>query len=104
MATKKTDKVAVEEKVKEPIEEPIEAPAEEVEEEPKRVRIKLPLIEGEDPEKVVGINGKYYKIRRGKWVDVPPEVAEVLDNSDAQMVSALEFQSEYEGKGKEFDW
>lgn len=93
MATKKTDKVAAEEKATESAEE----------KEP-RVRIKLPLIEGEDPEKVVGINGKYYKIRRGKWVDVPPEVAEVLDNSDAQMVSAMEFQSEYEGKGKEFDW
>ena len=101
MATKKTDKVAVEEKVKEPVEIPAEEP---VEKEPERVRIKLPLIDGEDPEKVVGINGKYYKIRRGKWVDVPPEVAEVLDNSDSQMVSALEFQSEYEGKGKEFDW
>ena len=88
MAAKKTDKVeTVETKSEEP-----------------RVRIIVPYIEGEDPEQVVGVNGKFYQIRKGVYVDVPPEVAEVLENANMQMVRAREFQAEYEGKGKEFDW
>lgn len=91
MATKKTDKA-----------EPAETKTNV--KEPERVRIIVPYIEGEDPEQVVGVNGKFYQIRKGVYVDVPPEVAEVLENANMQMVRAREFQAEYEGKGKEFDW
>ncbi len=94
MATKKTDKVAVETVNNE----------EPKKDETERVRIIVPFIDGEDPEQVVGVNGKFYKIRKGVYVDVPAEVAEVLENSNLQMVRAREFQAEYEGKGKEFDW
>lgn len=33
---------------------------------------------------VVGINGKKWQIKRGVDVEVPPEVAEVIKNSEAQ--------------------
>lgn len=69
--------------------------------EPARVRIIVPYIDGEDEELTVGINGKYYKIRKGVYVDVPPEVAEVIENSNSQMVRAREFQRQYEGTGKD---
>ena len=48
------------------------------------VRIQLPRA-GKDEEKIVfvGVNGKGYAIERGKEVEVPLSVAEVLRNSEA---------------------
>ena len=37
----------------------------------------------------VGVNGRSYMIRRGEEVEVPPEVAEVLEHSAAQDAAAL---------------
>lgn len=46
------------------------------------VTIHLPRApRGERNFQFVGVNGKAYKIMRGVDVEVPPEVAEVLENS-----------------------
>jgi hypothetical protein len=47
----------------------------------KRIRIRIDEArESSEPNPVfVGVNGRGYQIRRGKEVDVPPEVAHVLD-------------------------
>jgi len=43
--------------------------------------INIPYIEGEAPDLTVGINGKLYKIQKGKPVEVPIAVAKVIWNS-----------------------
>lgn len=65
---------------------------EEVKEEPKdkRVSIMIPYVEGEDPEVTVWVNNHCTKIRKGNMVEVTPEVAEVLQNSNKQMMVAQE--------------
>lgn len=39
----------------------------------------------------VGVNGKGYYVPRGKSVQVPPEVAEVLRNREKQLAQAEEY-------------
>ena len=57
-----------------------------------KVRVKLPTLgAGEEHNRIVGVNGKLYKIQRGIWVDVPEAVAEILDSSDAMIEKAEEF-------------
>lgn len=60
-----------------------------------KVAIMLPYIEGEDREVTVGVNGVYTKIRKGSVVRVSPEVAEVLENSNQQMMRALDNQEKF---------
>lgn len=60
-----------------------------------KVAIMLPYIEGEDREVTVGVNGVYTKIRKGVVVRVSPEVAEVLENSNQQMMRALDNQEKF---------
>jgi hypothetical protein len=60
------------------------------------VKVFIPYEEGEKKEQFVGVNGKTYQIVKGKWVDVPPEVAEVIQNSDLQMISARDNQEKFE--------
>lgn len=43
---------------------------------------------GEQNFQFVGVNGKAYKIMRGVDVEVPPEVAEVLKNSEEARAEA----------------
>lgn len=54
---------------------------------------------------VVGVNGKYYQIRRGIPVDVPKSVAEVIANSKKQDYNAAEYsirkEQEYIQRSKE---
>lgn len=45
---------------------------------------------------VVGVNGKYYQIRRGIQVSVPRAVAEVIANSRAQDSAAADYSEEKE--------
>jgi hypothetical protein len=66
------------------------------------VTIMVPMIEGEDPYINVGINGHYTQIKRGVAVEVSKAVAEVIQNSNMQMMAALEKQKEFEDQ--EFDW
>lgn len=56
---------------------------------------------------VVGINGKKWQIKRGVDVEVPPEVAEVIRNSEAQKgltENALdEKAAEFEAESKKYE-
>ena len=40
----------------------------------------------------VSVNGVSYKIRRGVEVEVPPEVAEVLEHAEEMAMEAMEYE------------
>lgn len=61
-----------------------------------RVAIMVPYIEGQDPEVTVIVNYKVTKFRKGVTVKVKPDVAEVLANSNQQMMAAYENQKKFE--------
>nr|DAL59428.1 MAG TPA_asm: hypothetical protein [Bacteriophage sp.] len=65
---------------------------------PKTVVIQLPVIEGMGDSVYVGVNMKDYQIKRGEPVEVPLCVAEVLRNSDKQMMVAMQRQEELTSK------
>jgi hypothetical protein len=50
----------------------------------------------------VGINGVYTKIKKGRPVKVPRNVAEVLAQSDQMTMVALETQKKF--KSQQEDW
>ena len=60
------------------------------------VSIMIPYIEGEDPEVTVIINGEVTKFRKGVTVKVKPNVAQVLENSNRQMMAAYANQKKFE--------
>lgn len=60
------------------------------------VSILVPYIEGEDPEVTVIINGEITKFRKGVTVRVKPAVAQVLENANKQMMSAVANQKKFE--------
>ena len=64
----------------------------------KTVVIQLPVIEGMGDSVYVGVNMKDYQIKRGEPVEVPLCVAEVLENSNRQMMVAMERQKELTSK------
>ena len=79
---------------KKPNESEIEVKAETEEEE--LVSVMVPYIEGQDPEVTVIINGYVTKFRKGVPVKVKRNVAEVLANSNQQMMAAYENQKKFE--------
>ena len=57
----------------------------------KTVTVHLPrAARGEDNFQFVGVNGKAYKIQKGIDVEVPVEVAEVLENSEKMREQAAD--------------
>ena len=60
------------------------------------VSVLVPYIEGQDPEVTVIINGQVTKFRKGVTVKVKPNVAEVLENSNQQMMAAFANQKKFE--------
>lgn len=64
----------------------------------KTVVIQLPVIEGMGDSVYVCVNMKSYQIKRGEPVEVPLSVAEVLRNSDRQMMEAVQRQEEMASK------
>ena len=90
MATKKT--VTEEQK-------PVEAKEEAKEE---RVRVFVPQIEGEDPEVTVWVNDEITKFKKGYQVEVPKNVAEVLENSNQLQMVAMENRKKL--KNQRQDW
>lgn len=60
------------------------------------VSVLVPYIEGQDPEVTVIINGKVTKFKKGVTVRVKPNVAEVLENSNQQMMAAFANQKKFE--------
>lgn len=60
----------------------------------KMVKIKLPLTRNEKEDVFVGINGKTWLIQRGEEVEVPWNVAKVLERQEQMLSQALEFEDE----------
>ena len=63
-----------------------------------RVLVMVPFVEGQDPEVTVIINGHVTKFRKGEQVSVPRNVAEVLQNSNQQMMLALKNQEKFKSQ------
>lgn len=68
------------------IPETIKNPEEETKKEPEMVPVYFPPITRPDEDNFVfvGVNGKRYQIKKGEQVMVPPEVAEVIRNSERE--------------------
>lgn len=66
----------------------------------KMVNIFIPYVEGETEYTFVSVNDVDYQIKRGESVEVPVEVAEVIQNSNIQNAAAtkrsLKLQKEAE--------
>lgn len=60
----------------------------------KKVKIRLPLTRTEKDDVWVAVNGKTYLIVRGKDVEVPASVAEVLKHREEMLEVALQFENE----------
>lgn len=58
------------------------------------VRIKLPLIKGGADSVHVGVNGRFWQIKRGVSVDVPMAVYEVLQHQEEMELLAQEYEDE----------
>lgn len=48
----------------------------------------IPYVRGEGTHQFVGVNGKTYQVKKGEYVEVPVEVAEVLRHSEIEMRNA----------------
>lgn len=59
---------------------------------PKTVTIKLPLTRTEKDDVYVNVNGKRYQIKRGVAVDVPWNVAKVIERSEKMTSIAIEYE------------
>lgn len=59
----------------------------------KRVQVKLPRLNGQNAiqEEFYSVNGRNYIIKRGEYVDVPEEVAELIRNNEQTEESGLLF-------------
>lgn len=68
-----------------------EATAPENEKGEKLVTIRLPLTKEDTRPVYVRVNGRKWGIPRGKKVQVPECVAEVLDHAEAQMLEAIRY-------------
>ena len=60
----------------------------------KKVKIRLPLTRTEKDDVWVAVNGRTYQIVRGKDVEVPASVAEVLKHREEMLEVALQFENE----------
>lgn len=70
----------------------------EAKKEEEKVTIMIPYVEGEDPEVTVIINGRYTRFRKGETVQVSKAVASVLQNSNKQMMAALDNQKKFKNQ------
>lgn len=73
----------------------------EAKKEEEKVTIMIPYVEGEDPEVTVIINGRYTRFRKGETVKVSKAVASVLQNSNKQMMAALDNQKKFKNQVKD---
>lgn len=62
--------------------------------EKKTVKVKLPLTRNEKEDVFVAVNGKSWLIRRGEEVEIPWNVAKVLERQEKMLAEALEFEAE----------
>lgn len=56
------------------------------------VNIKLPLIKGGEDSVHVGVNGRFWQIKRGVRVDIPIAVYEVLQHQEEMELQAQEYE------------
>jgi len=61
---------------------------------PKTVTIKIPLTRTESEDVYVNVNGKRYQIKRGVNVEVPWNVAKVLERSEKMTSIAIEYEQQ----------
>lgn len=64
------------------------------------VSVYVPKVSGEDPTLFVGLNGKSWSIPRGKRVEVPADVARIIEEAERNAQIADEFS---DVKRKEMD-
>ena len=64
------------------------------------VSVYVPKVSGEDPTMFVGLNGKSWSIPRGKRVEVPADVARIIEEAERNAQIADEFS---DVKRKEMD-
>lgn len=59
----------------------------------KRVEVKLPKLPGQNAiqEEFFSVNGRNYIVKRGEYVEVPEEVAEVINNSEKAEEYAMRY-------------
>jgi hypothetical protein len=62
----------------------------------KRVTVKLPRLAGQNAiqEEFFSVNGRNYRIKRGERVEVPEELAEVIENAEKAEEYAMNYVSE----------
>ena len=65
---------------------------------PNKVKVFLPKIPGEENTVFVGLNGKGYQVPRGKQVEVPAAVAEILNNVEKNREYAEKYSEEQKAK------
>ena len=72
----------------------------------KTVSVFVPKVPGEDPIMWVGLNGKSWSVPRGKRVDVPADVAEIIRQREVNVQVADEYAAEkrhdYDEAAKKF--
>ena len=59
----------------------------------KEMTIKLPLTRAEKDDVFVGLNGKSYLIKRGVPVEVPLNVAKILERREKMLSLAMDFEA-----------
>ena len=62
------------------------------------VKIKLPRVKGQRYDVMVGINGKFWQIKRGVYVNVPRPVYEVLQNQEEMELQAAQLEEQLEAQ------
>lgn len=60
----------------------------------KKVKIRLPLTRTEKDDVYVAVNGRPYQIQRGKEVEVPASVAEILQHKEEMLAKSMEFEAQ----------
>ena len=68
----------------------------------KKVTIRLPLSKNEKDDVFVAVNGKRYQIKRGMAVEVPWNVAKVLERKEKMLEIAMAYEAEASAKANEF--
>ncbi len=68
----------------------------------KKVTVRLPLSKNEKDDVFVAVNGKRYQIKRGVAVEVPWNVAKVLERKEKMLEIAMAYEAEASAKANEF--
>ena len=69
----------------------------------KRVTVRLPRLPGQNAiqEEFFSVNGRNYIVKRGEYVEVPEEVAEVINNAEKAEEYAMRYVEKLDEAKKE---